>query len=312
MFSIKKNSYQYLLLLFTLFSIILNIFIFIFPQEAFAMAPSKDFRMDFYGDWEYVGKDPYSYFHPPVKSNNTTVMCDKCHYFTQKDLSQGPSYYVSRYYKTSNPDYIIPDQPIDTIGTAKGGYIRPKPGSHELDSIPDFNKFQSKYKHEREELHYNTKLYELDAYDFDGSSISTGVDYKAWKKHQDFAREFVLDFDWDYEKVRHGMISRLSLGIKTVNDTIVYIYIKCQEVGRRKILWNIWEKNRGKYESYKHFKRSWDNNTSIWSKIEKDVRDDIKFEIEDLLGVKKIKKDLKRSVKAEVEKLLHEKQPFKY
>jgi hypothetical protein len=42
------------------------------------------------------------------------------------------------------------------------------------------------------------------------------------------------------------------------------------------------------------------------------VRENIRSEVEDLLGVKRINKNLKRSVKTEVEKLLREKQPFKY
>jgi hypothetical protein len=102
------------------------------------------------------------------------------------------------------------------------------------------------------------------------------------------------------------------LGIKTINNNIVFLYIKSKEISKRKILWNVWDKNRDKYESYKHFKRSWDSSTSIWSKIEKDVREDIRVQVEDLLGVKKIKKDLKRSVRKEVEKILCEQQPFKY
>lgn len=255
------------------------------------MAPPEDFKTDFYGYREYIGKDSYGYFNPSVESNN----------------AREPLNYLSRINTTSNPDYILPDQPEYK---PKNGYVQPKPYSHELESPP--TNYVSKYRHEREELHFNTTICELSAHDFEGSSISTEVDYKTWKRRQDFAREFVKNFDFNYEKPKHGMISKLSLGIKTVNNTIVFIYIKCQEIGRRKVLWNIWEKNRGKYESYKHFKRSWDNDKSIWNKIEKDIRDDIKTEVEDLLGIKKIKKDLRKSVKAEVERLLREKQPFKH
>ena len=106
------------------------------------------------------------------------------------------------------------------------------------------------------------------------------------------------------------MLSSLSLGIKTINNNIIFLYIKCKEIGGRKILWNIWDRNRGKYASYTHFKRSWDSNTSIWSKIEEDVREDIRMQVEDLLGIKKIKRDLKRSVRKEVEKLLRDTHPF--
>ena len=107
-------------------------------------------------------------------------------------------------------------------------------------------------------------------------------------------------------------MSNINLGVKTTRNNIIYIYIQFKEIGRRKFLWNIWEKHNDRYESYKHFKRSWDSNIDIWSKIRKDIRENIRSEVEDLLGVKKINKNLKRSVKAEIEKLLREKQPFKY
>jgi hypothetical protein len=42
------------------------------------------------------------------------------------------------------------------------------------------------------------------------------------------------------------------------------------------------------------------------------VKENIRAEVEDLLGVKNINKKLKRSVKAEIEKLLREKQPFSF
>ena len=70
------------------------------------------------------------------------------------------------------------------------------------------------------------------------------------------------------------------------------------------------ERNRDKYNSYKEFKRNWDNSAGIWSHIEKDIREDIRVEVEDLLGIKKIKRTLKKSVRAEVEKLLRESRPF--
>lgn len=55
-----------LLVIFFLFTVILLVNIF-FPQEVFAMEPPKDFcRTDYYGQREYVGPDPYGYFHNPA------------------------------------------------------------------------------------------------------------------------------------------------------------------------------------------------------------------------------------------------------
>jgi hypothetical protein len=96
-----------------------------------------------------------------------------------------------------------------------------------------------------------------------------------------------------------------------MNEDIMCLYLKLNVIGKRKILWTIWERNRGKYDSYKQFKKHWDSKAGVWSSIEKDVRNDIRAEVEDLLGIKRIKRDLKKSVRAEVEKLLRETHPFK-
>ena len=45
--------------------------------------------------------------------------------------------------------------------------------------------------------------------------------------------------------------------------------------------------------------------------IKKDIKEEIRAEVEDLLGVKKIKKDIKKTVRGEVEKLIRERQPFR-
>jgi hypothetical protein len=46
------------------------------------------------------------------------------------------------------------------------------------------------------------------------------------------------------------------------------------------------------------------------STIKKDIRDDIRAEVEDLLDIRRIRKDLKKSIREEVEKLLRERQSF--
>lgn len=149
--------------------------------------------------------------------------------------------------------------------------------------------------------------FELDA-DFYEDTISTSLGSTRFDAYMEYVRNFkVLE---SYPK--HGVLSNINLGVKLTRNNIVYIYVKFQEKGKRKVLWHIWEKHNNKYESYKHFKRSWDSNTGIFSKIRKDVRENIRAEVEDLLGVKNINKNLKRSVKKEVEKLMRESCPFKY
>jgi hypothetical protein len=37
------------------------------------MAPEQDTIMDYYGNKEYVGKDPYGHFHKPRPDNSDTI-----------------------------------------------------------------------------------------------------------------------------------------------------------------------------------------------------------------------------------------------
>jgi hypothetical protein len=50
------------------------------------------------------------------------------------------------------------------------------------------------------------------------------------------AIEFVRNYKVLVDHPKHGMLSSLSLGIKTINDNIVFLYIKSKEIGKRKVL----------------------------------------------------------------------------
>jgi len=315
----KRNNFKALFLLFIFLSIILIIFNVYYPHEAFAMAPPKDYFtvVDYYGYEEYMGKDAYGHFNCSVKP-----------------------YDIENTYwgKSINPDYTIPDKSVNYTETpkevatkainstevSKSGYVKPNSASFELDG-----KALDKHvcKPEHKEVHLwipglslrgaNPVIYELEDYrpvtfeldaDYYEDTISTSMNSTRFNQ----AIEFVRNYKVLVDHPTTGLLSSINLGVKTTKNNIVFIYLKFQEIGRRKILWNIWEKHSIRYDSYKHFKITWDSNIGIWSKIRKDVRENIRSEVEDLLGVKKINKNLKRSVKAEIEKLLREKQPFKY
>lgn len=326
-FLLKPNNVKTLFLFFTLLLIVFILLNITFPQEAFAMAPPKDYFtvVDYYGNKEYMGKDSYGHFNCSVKPY---------------DLEK------TSWAKSQNPDYILPD-------TSKSGYIKPNSAAYELDAKP--SNHASQYKHEHEDLHFNKKnFYELDSKalskqvckpehkelnlwvpgqslrganpviyelpsprvdatfeldaDYYEDTISTNLDSTRFNEAVEFVRNYKVLVDHPAT----GVLSNINLGIRTTKNNIIFIYLKFEEKSRRKILWTIWEKHTSRYESYKHFKRSWDNNTGILSKIRRDVKENIKAEVEDLLGVKKINKNLKRSVKAEIEKLLREKQPFRF
>jgi len=332
-FLLKHNSFKALFLLFIFLSLILIIFNIWFPHEAFAMAPplntddvlrsfnpdsyiryeldgnpvskveklkywdkSKSrFITDFYGSREYIGKDAYGYFHPPQNLDKATQV---------EPISSTKTVYENPYNTSSNPDYQVSDNRTNTNYHELAGKSLDKSKckpEHELHLSKGKNVY-SLLVSDKQPI-----IYELDADQYE-DTVSTSMNSTRFNNTIEFVRNYKVLVDHP----KRGMLSSLSLGIKTINDNIVFLYLQCKEIGRRKVLWNIWDKNRGKYESYTHFKRSWNNNTAIWSKIEKDLREDIRIQVEDLLGIKKINKNLKRSVRKEVEKLLREQRPFKY
>lgn len=116
---------------------------------------------------------------------------------------------------------------------------------------------------------------------------------------------------------KKGMFDSIKLGFKFLDSKLdsfesklESVYIKYHDKGKRKFFWTIWEKERGKYGSYKEFKDSWDPNTGVWKQIKKDIKKDIRVEVEDLLGVKKVKRELKKDVRGEIDDLLRAKRPF--
>ena len=282
------------------FLIIYIIFLIIFllsPNEAFAMEPSQYWITNYYGGKEYVGPNSYAYFHDPIFRHSID------------------SLYTSSYDNTNNPDYFIPD----------------KSKLVELDGKPIYKSISTPY--DRDELHFwtqgqslrgdlpvryyfdpkGTTTFELDSGSIEGS-VSTNVNTITWHKRNHNNMEIIRDYCTyvdNFSKNKNSLLTKISLCVETTRNNITFIYLKCNEVGKRKIIWTIWERNRGKYDSYKEFKINWDSNSSILSSIKKDIREDIRAEVEDLLGVRKIKKDIRKSVRGEVEKLLRESRPFK-
>lgn len=289
-FLLKRNNVITLFLFFTLLSIVFILFNISFPHEAFAMAPPKDWTQDWYGKWEYVGPDPYGYFN-----KCTSVSTQQYDDIT----SNNAPYHV-------NKDQNLRYNPVELDGKTLDKQVC-KPEHKELNFWVPGQSFRGANTITYELEASKPVAFELDA-DYYEDTISTNLD----STHFNEAIEFVRNYKVLVNHPAIGVLSSINLGVKTSKNNIVFIYLKFQEKSRRKILWTIWEKHNSRYESYKHFKRSWDSNTSIWSKIRKDVRENIRAEVEDLLGVKKINKNLKRSVKTEVERLLREKQPFKF
>jgi len=128
-----------------------------------------------------------------------------------------------------------------------------------------------------------------------------------WPESFPFQAEFVKD----YTEVlsRDSNISSISLGTRFI-DRFVFVYIKCEDINKRKYHWTIWERTHiSKYWSYKAFKKRWDGETNVWSNIDENIRKDIIIEVKDLLGVKTLKAR-RKSVRWEVCKLISKTKPF--
>ena len=299
---IKFNLIRYFFLSIHIIFLSLLLFNIIYPNEAFAMEPSDYWVTNYYGEREYIGTNPYAYFHPDPAPDIDTIQSG-----------------VSKPYTS-----LIKDDWYDRK------VIKPTSSIHELDGKPVYRSINTHY--DRDELHFWTPgqsvrgdipvsyhfepkhtTFELDSGSIEGT-ISTNVDSVTWHRRNHNNMEIIRDYCTyvdNFHKNKNSILSKISLCVETTKNNITYIYIKCNETGKRKFLWTIWERNRGKYDSYKEFKQSWDSNSSIWSTIKKDIREEIRAEVEDLLGIKKIKKDIRKSVRGEVEKLLRERQPFR-
>jgi len=353
----KFDFFKVSLFLFSFIFLLLVLFNFLSPNEAFAMEPplntdalrsfshdsylryelngnpaskleklkywdqiNSRWYIDYYdGTRRYKGEDPYGFFHPPQNVDKATQV---------EPLSSTKTVYDNSYKASSNPtnqvshnsgNYNYHDPKAKNINSLSGNQSR----IYELDG-KELSKHVCKPEHKELNLWVPGQslrganpviyelpsprvdvIFELDA-DYYEDTISTTMNSTRFND----AVEFVRNYKLDNISAKHGVLSNINLGIKTTRTNIIFIYIKFQQIGKRKIMWNIWEKHKDRYESYKDFKRSWDSNTGVFSKIKEDVRENIRSEVEDLLGVKKINRNLKRSVRKEVERLLRDTHPF--
>ena len=312
---IKFDFIRYFFLALYLIFLSLLLFNILSPNEAFAMEPDL-WTTNYYGGKEYLGPNAYKYFHPDSAPNIDTIQ-------SKVSKPYGPMI-EDNWYERNNHKIKQFAHSINELDS--------KP-LYELDGKPVYRSINTPY--DRDELHFWTPgqsitknpysnpvhyhfepkgtIFELDADSYQGS-ISTNVDTVTWHRRNYNNMEIIRDYCTyvdGFHKNKNSILSKISLCVETTRNNITYIYIKCNEIGKRKILWTIWERNRGKYDSYKEFKINWDSNSSILSSIKKDIREEIRKEVEDLLGIKKINKDIRKSVRSEVEKLLRERQPFK-
>ena len=65
---------------------------------------------------------------------------------------------------------------------------------------------------------------------------------------------------------KKGFFGKIKLGFESLDSNLKSIYVKYDSIGRRKLLWTLWENTRGNYSSYTEFKESWSPDTNILNK----------------------------------------------
>jgi hypothetical protein len=165
-----------------------------------------------------MGKDAYRYFHQPQNLDKATQV---------EPLSFTKCVCDNSYNNSNNPDYQLSDnrnnyQISDNRTTYQQSKCKPEQELH----LP---KGKNVYY-----LSAPTKqpiVYELDADHYE-DTISTSMNFTRFNEAVEFVRNYKVLVDHP----KHGMLSSLSLGINTINNNIVFIYIKIKEIGKRKVL----------------------------------------------------------------------------
>jgi hypothetical protein len=160
--------------------------------------------------------------------------------------------------------------------------------------INDPCSFNYKSRHRNTSSLWMTRAYRGEDYPYIGTEVNTKVSIK-----------------------KPGIVGKVRLGFKTLGskftnglNKIESAYIHYETVGKRHIIWSLFEENRGSYDSYEDFKKEWDSNTSLWNEIKQRTKKDLKADIEDLMGIRGNKPTVTGNLNREVEDLLHRKRPF--
>lgn len=90
-----------------------------------------------------------------------------------------------------------------------------------------------------------------------------------------------MPLELDLKKSKHGSFK---LGFTRDGlDSVEKVYVKYHDLTKRKLMWNLWEKNRDKYVTYPEFKVNFDPKSSILKTNLKQTKSDISKEIQGLL-----------------------------
>jgi hypothetical protein len=167
--------------------------------------------VDYYGHREYQGRDAYAYYHQPQSLDKGTQV---------ESLGSPKNVYDNSYNSSNNPDYKVSDN--HTNYNYQRSKCKPE---HELHLPKDKNVYSFLVSGKQ------STIYELDAEHYE-DTISTSMNSTRFNEAIEFVRNYKVLVDYPKQSV----FSSISLGIKTINDDIIFIFIKFKEIGRRKIL----------------------------------------------------------------------------
>lgn len=265
------NNIQTLFFVIIIFFILHIVYLIVFPHEAFAMDPYENILSD-----EDMISDEYVRARLILSQKENYTSYSGCTtYSTRLDI------FRSLYPNGIPLDYSIINDSYD--------------GKNYFD-IPITMTWGESNNTELSSGIYSGCI----ARNIDGLSI--------WPERLPFHTEFVKDYTQVIAK--DSNISSVSLSAR-IMDRFVFVYIKCQDINKRKYHWTIWERTHiAKYWSYKAFKKRWDSEANVWSNIDENIRKDIIIEVKDLLDVKRVSESQRKTVRSEVEKLIRKTRPF--
>jgi hypothetical protein len=122
-----------------------------------------------------------------------------------------------------------------------------------------------------------------------------------------------LSPQYDYterEIPKEGIVGKIILGFKSFDSKIEGVYVKYHAKARRKFFWEIWEKNKSRYESYEDFRSNWDPNSNIWTQIRQESKINFKNEFESALGLNRNNRGVNRGMSRDIEELIRKNRPF--
>jgi len=264
--------------------------------------------------------DPNGYIPNRPNQSALTTPSTMTPLFNSRSSSMDSSYYRDTHGDVPNSNY--------------NGHVYPVPGQ-----VPYFNPTRVSVNSTKAVMGLNTSNENLWRNNFVGSSTDwTMQRYNAQsavaREYLEITQKEVVPSILSNEivprevEVKRGIFGKIKLTFKLIDSKLEAkisnmdsIAIKFHDKGKRKFFWTIWEKKSGNYDSYEEFKSSWDPKTNIWAEIKGKTNNDVRTDVEGILGVGRSRAVIDHTtrrgiharnvdVRTDVNNLIRERQPF--